>query len=57
MNGNCVQAENVFSEDGTEMGFELGTQNAVIKATSTDKKQGVIHELFVGEKQIEADFS
>lgn len=57
MNGNLVQAENDFCEDGTEMEFELGTQQAVIKATTANKKQGVLHELFVDGRKIEADFN
>lgn len=56
VNGNLVQAENIFGEDGAEMKFELGSKNAVIKATTADKKHGIIHELFVDGKEVAADF-
>ncbi|KAJ8963306.1 hypothetical protein NQ318_018775 [Aromia moschata] len=55
VNGQVVEAENGFVAGGTEMRFELGSSKAVIRASSTDKKQGVIHELFVDEKLIEED--
>lgn len=52
-----AQAENNFCDDGTEMEFELGTQQAVIKATTANKKQGVVHDLFIDGRMIEVDFS
>lgn len=57
INGDLVQAEHVFSEDGAEMRFELGSKNAVIKATTADRKQGIIHELFVDGKEVLVDFT
>ncbi|KAG5891100.1 hypothetical protein JTB14_036991 [Gonioctena quinquepunctata] len=55
VNGHIVETENVFVSNGTEMTFDLGNSTAVIKAISTDKKEGVIHHLFVNEKLIEED--
>lgn len=53
MNGQIVQAENEFTSEGTEMRFDLGSSKAVIKAASTDKKQGVVHKLFVDGNIVE----
>lgn len=55
VNGQNIEAENVFVDDGTEMRFDLDHSQAVIKASSADKKQGVIHQLYVNGKLIEED--
>ncbi|CAH1163812.1 unnamed protein product [Phaedon cochleariae] len=55
VNGQINDAESVFVSNGTEMRFTLGTSSAMIKATSTDKKEGVVHQLFVGGSLVEED--
>ncbi|XP_018567177.1 fas apoptotic inhibitory molecule 1 [Anoplophora glabripennis] len=55
VNGQVIEAENSFVDDGTEMKFELGSSKAIIKANCCDKKQGVIHQLFVNSALIEED--
>lgn len=58
VNGHYVDGENVFVNDGAEIRFELeeGTKTqTVIKAVCADKKQGVVHQLFVNGKLVEED--
>lgn len=55
VNGQVMEAENVFVDDGTEMRFDLGSSKALIKATCCDKKQGVMHQLFIDGTLIEED--
>nr|XP_023024592.1 fas apoptotic inhibitory molecule 1 [Leptinotarsa decemlineata] len=55
VNGQMVDTENIFVADGAEMNFDLGTSKATIKAVSTDKKEGVIHQLYLDGKLIEED--
>lgn len=55
MNGQLVETENVFVDDGTEMRFTLDDVDALIKATSGDKKRGIVQELFIQGKLIEED--
>lgn len=51
-----VEAENEFVDDGTEMKFKLAENiDALIKASSSDKKLGVIHELYVNGRLVEED--
>lgn len=52
VNGQKIEAEHVFTADGTEMRFTLDETQATIKATSSDRK-GVIQELYVDGKLIE----
>lgn len=58
INGHYVEGENLFVHDGAEIRFELeeGTKtNTVIKAVSADKKQGVVHQLYLNGRLIEED--
>ncbi|XP_044264741.1 fas apoptotic inhibitory molecule 1 [Tribolium madens] len=55
VNGQYVETENVFIEGGSEMTFEFEDLKGTIRATSTNRKQGVIHQLFVNGKLIEED--
>lgn len=55
VNGQLVDAENGFVENGTEMKFEMGNSSAIIRAEFALKKEGVIHQLFVDGKLIEED--
>lgn len=55
MNGNKVETEHSFVDDGTEIKFEIGEDVAVIKAASADKKHGIIHQLSINDKLIEED--
>lgn len=55
VNGQYVETENNFIDDGSEMNFEFEGLKGSIVATSADRKQGVIHELFVDEKIIPED--
>jgi hypothetical protein len=53
VNGQYVETENTFIDSGSEMSFEFENLKAAIKATSVDRKQGVIHQLFVDGQLIE----
>lgn len=53
MNGDLTETENVFVQDGTEMRFKIDDTEAVIKACSSDKKHGVLQELYVDGRFIE----
>ncbi|KAL3287598.1 hypothetical protein HHI36_002067 [Cryptolaemus montrouzieri] len=55
VNAQPIETENVFVDDGTEMRFEIEGEPAVIRATYTHKKEGVIHELLVNKRVIEED--
>ncbi|EFA06444.1 fas apoptotic inhibitory molecule 1 [Tribolium castaneum] len=55
VNGQYVETESVFIDGGSEMTFEFEDLKAAIRATSTDRKQGVIHQLYVNGKLIEED--
>ncbi|XP_057667420.1 fas apoptotic inhibitory molecule 1 [Diorhabda carinulata] len=55
VNGELVEAECNFTCNGTEMSFLMGTTLAVIRAETTQKKQGVVHQLFVDGKCVEED--
>ncbi|XP_022912991.1 fas apoptotic inhibitory molecule 1 [Onthophagus taurus] len=56
INGEQIETENDFTELGTEMKFLLDDQDAFIKATTTDKKEGVIHNLYIKGKLIDVDY-
>jgi hypothetical protein len=53
VNGQYVETENTFIDSGSEMSFDFENLKAAIKATSVDRKQGVIHQLFVDGQLIE----
>jgi hypothetical protein len=53
VNGQYVETENTFIDSGSEMSFEFENLKAAIKATSVDRKHGVIHQLFVDGQLIE----
>lgn len=55
MNGQKVESEHDFVEKGTEMRFPVGELEAVIRATSSDPKQGIHHKLIVKGQQIDED--
>lgn len=52
MNGQLLETENVFVQDGTEIRFNFENISAVLNSTSNSKK-GVIHELFVDGKLVD----
>ncbi|KAJ8926103.1 hypothetical protein NQ315_009960, partial [Exocentrus adspersus] len=54
VNGQVVEAENTFVNNGTEMKFNLGQSRVVIKAIASEK-YGVVHQLFVNSALIEED--
>lgn len=53
VNGQHEEAEHAFVKNGTEINFHLGDSLASIKASSADKKQGVMHELYVDDELVE----
>lgn len=55
VNGNKVETEHSFVEEGTEIKFEVGEDAALIKAAAADKKHGIIHQLYINDKLIEED--
>ncbi|CAH1280726.1 unnamed protein product [Diabrotica balteata] len=55
VNGEQVEAESNFVTNGTEMSFIMGNTSATIRAETTQKKEGVVHQLFVDGKCIEED--
>ncbi|XP_072389117.1 fas apoptotic inhibitory molecule 1 [Diabrotica undecimpunctata] len=55
VNGEQVEAESNFVTNGTEMSFIMGNTPATIRAETTQKKEGVVHQLFVDGKCIEED--
>ncbi|GLV46376.1 Fumarylacetoacetase [Carabus blaptoides fortunei] len=55
VNGERAEAESLFVDQGTEMRFPLGDEDAVIRAVSSDPKQGVLHQLYVAGQLVEED--
>lgn len=55
VNGERVDAESLFVDQGTEMRFSLAGEEAVIRAVSSDPKQGVLHQLYVAGRLVEED--
>lgn len=55
INGTKQESDHAFVKNGTEIKFQLGDDVAVIKAASADKKQGIIHQLYINEELIEED--
>lgn len=55
INGHEIETTNLFTTNGTEINFFLDTTPAVLKAIRSDKKQGIIHQLYVDGKCIPED--
>ncbi|XP_044746508.1 fas apoptotic inhibitory molecule 1 [Coccinella septempunctata] len=55
VDAKLIETENTFVEEGTEMKFEINGVFAVIKASYTHKREGVIHELYVNGQKVEED--
>ena len=53
VNGNRIEAEAEFTDDGTETNFLIADHHAVLKAFSTGfRRSGINHVLFVDGKEI-----
>lgn len=55
VNGERIETESAFVDQGTEMCFNLNDNEAVIRAVSSDPKQGVLHQLYVAGQLVEED--
>ena len=53
VNGTKVEVAGEFTEDGTETHFAIGSQPAYVSALSSgNKREGIIHSLFVHESEV-----
>ncbi len=53
MNGERVEVEAEFTDEGTETNFQISGHPAVLKAVSTGyRRAGINHALFVDGKEI-----
>ncbi|XP_017786606.1 PREDICTED: fas apoptotic inhibitory molecule 1 [Nicrophorus vespilloides] len=54
VNGNIIDAENVFVQNGTEMRFKLGEVDALLRSSAIEK-QGILHHLYLQGNRVEED--
>lgn len=55
VNGEKVESENSFVEDGTQISFPIGDITGILKANTADKKKGVVHQLYIKGRLFEED--
>lgn len=55
VNGEKVECENSFVEDGTEITFPVDNVIGTLKAQVADKKKGVLHQLYLEGKLVEEE--
>ncbi|KAF5280166.1 hypothetical protein FQA39_LY18123 [Lamprigera yunnana] len=49
VNGEKMEVQHVFVDNGTEINFYLNTDKISIKALTAIKKEGVIHKLYIND--------
>lgn len=57
INGEKIETEHSFVDNGTEISFPVGDTTGILKANVSDKKKGVVHQLYVNGQLVDEEIN